>query len=278
MGRPVAQHLMQRGHAMSVFARRAEAAAPLVAAGAEVRRTAADLAANCEVVFTMVTATPDVEHVLFGPHGVADGAQKGLLVIDMSTIAPLAAADFAGRLASRGVDMLDAPVSGGPEGARNGVLTVMVGGTVSAFERAHPLFECFGATILHMGQWGAGQATKACHQLLLLVTAEGVAEALALARRNGVDPALARQAMMAGIASSRVLDRFGGRMATRDFADGISLRLYRKDLQIVLDFARAAGAGTPAGELTMGHIQRLIDEGKGDLDLSALITALEPPQ
>jgi 2-hydroxy-3-oxopropionate reductase len=275
MGRPIAQHLMRKGHSATVFARRPEVLVPLVAEGASTSPTPAGVAEASEVVFTMVTATHDVEQVLFGPHGILEGAHSGLLVVDMTTIAPRAAMNFAPTLAAAGVDLLDAPVSGGPEGARNGTLSVMVGGTPEAFARAKPLLECFGKTILHMGASGAGQATKACHQLLLLITAEGVAEALLLAQRSGVDPALARQAMLAGIASSRVLDRFGERMATRNFDNGISLRLYKKDLQIALDFARSAGAALPAGELTMAHIQRLVDKGLADADLSALITALE---
>src|SRR5207253_2338861 len=141
-------------------------------------------------VVTMVTATADVEQVMFGAEGLASGGRAGLLVVDMSTIAPVATREFAARLAERGIDMVDAPVSGGPDGARQGTLTIMAGGRPEAFARALPLLECFGSTILHMGPSGAGQATKACHQLLLLVTAEGVAEALTLAQRSGVDPAL----------------------------------------------------------------------------------------
>lgn len=246
-----------------------------MAGGARACTTPAEVAASVDVIFTMVTATADVEQVLFGEQGIASGANTGLLVIDMSTIAPLAAREFAASLAAQGVDMVDAPVSGGPDGAKNGALTVMAGGTADAFGRARPLFECFGTTIVHVGASGAGQVTKACHQLLLLITAEGTAEALTLAQRNGVDPALARQVMMAGIASSRVLDRFGGRMVAREFENGISARLYRKDLGIVLDLARAVGAALPAGTLTMEHIQKLIDTGRGDADLSALITVIE---
>lgn len=275
MGRPVASHLMRHGHTLGVYARRPDALSTLLDAGATAYRSPADLASHCDVVFTMVTATPDVEQVLFGSGGIASGGRSGLLVIDMSTIAPVATRDFAVRLAMGGIDMLDAPVSGGPEGARQGTLSVMVGGRPDVFERARPLFECFGSTILHMGTHGAGEATKACHQLLLLITAEGVAEALTLARRSGVDPALAQRAMMSGIASSRVLDRFGSRMAARQFVDGISTKLYRKDLGVVLDFARALGVALPAGDITMRHLARLVERGQEDADLSALITVLE---
>lgn len=275
MGRHVALHLRRHGHEVCAFARRPESLLALTAAGASTAASARELAEKSDVVFTMVTATADVEHVLFGEDGVAASARAGLLVVDMSTIAPAAARTFATRLAASGTDMVDAPVSGGPEGARDGTLTIMAGGTPDAFSRALPFFECFGSTILHMGPSGAGQATKACHQLLLLITAEGVAEALTLAARSGVDPVLVQQAMMSGIASSRVLDRFGRRMAARAFEDGISARLYRKDLQIVLDQAERVGLATPAGEVAMRHLQWLVDEGHGDLDLSALITAFE---
>jgi 2-hydroxy-3-oxopropionate reductase len=275
MGRPVALHLMRHGHSMGVYARRPAAVEPLLAEGATVYAAPSQLASHSDVVFTMVTTTADVEEVLFAPAGVAAGGRPGLMVIDMSTIAPVAARDFALRLARQGIAMIDAPVSGGPDGARNGTLTIMAGASPEAFNLARPLFECFGTTILHLGGSGAGQTTKACHQLLLLITAEGVAEALTLASRNGVDPALAQQAMMSGIASSRVLDRFGARMAARHFADGIPARLYRKDLQIVLDLARSSSVTIPAGELTMEHIRRLVDAGRGDADLSALITVIE---
>ena len=275
MGRPVALHLMRRGHSMGVCARRTATLEPLLAEGAAGHSSPSDLASHSDVVFTMVTATADVEEVLFAPTGVAAGGRPGLMVIDMSTIAPAAAREFASRLAKKEIELIDAPVSGGPDGARNGTLTIMAGGSLEAFTRARPLFECFGTTILHMGGSGAGQTTKACHQLLLLITAEGAAEALTLASRNGVDPVLAQQAMMSGIASSRVLDRFGARMAARQFADGIPARLYDKDLKIALDLARASGLDLPAGELTMEHIRRLTDSGLGDADLSALITVIE---
>jgi 2-hydroxy-3-oxopropionate reductase len=275
MGRPVALHLMRHGHAMGVYARRSAALEPLLAEGATAYPTPRELASHSDVVFTMVTATAEVEQVLFAHTGVVAGGRSGLTVVDMSTIAPAAARDFASRLAEKGIDMVDAPVSGGPDGARNGTLTIMAGASPEAFGRVRPLFECFGTTILHMGGAGAGQTTKACHQLLLLITAEGAAEALTLASRNGVDAVLAQQAMMSGIASSRVLDRFGARMARRQFADGIPARIYRKDLQIVLDLARSSSLRLPAGELTMQHIRQLVDTGRGDDDLSALITVIE---
>ena len=234
MGRPMALHLMAGGHAMAVFARRAESARPLAEAGATVCATPAAVAEGSEVIFTMVTAARDVEQVVLGPDGIVHGARPGTLVIDTSTIDPAAARAIAALLAERGVDMLDAPVSGGPQGARDARLTMMVGGKAEAVARARPLFARLGPNVIHLGESGAGQTTKACHQLALLVTAQGAAEALALAGRCGLDVERVRQVMMAGMASSRVLDAFGVRMASRDFRAGIESRLYHKDLDIAL--------------------------------------------
>ena len=275
MGRPMALHLMDGGHAMAVFARRAEAARPLAAAGAAVCATPAAVAERSEVVFTMVTGTRDVEQVVLGPDGVIHGARPGVLVIDMSTIDPTVTRAIAGRLRERGVDMLDSPVSGGPQGARDATLTMMVGGAAAAVERAKPLFARLGPTVIHVGESGTGQTTKACHQLALLVNAQGAAEALALAGRCGLDVERVRQVMMGGMASSRVLDVFGARMASRDFAAGIESRLYHKDLDIALRLAHDRGAALPAASLTMQFINALMGRDRGRDDLSALIALVE---
>ena len=223
----------------------------------------------------MVTGTADVETVLLGAHGVVHGALPGTVVIDMSTIDPGATRAIAAALAERDVDMLDAPVSGGPHGARDATLSIMVGGRADVLARARPIFDCLGATVRHMGAHGAGQATKACNQLLLLVTAQGVAEALVLARRSGLDAGQVREALLGGMASSSVLDFFGDRMVRRDFAAGIETRLYHKDLDIVLRLAHGLGVALPAGALTMQHINGLHGQGRGRDDLSALITLVE---
>ena len=275
MGRPMALHLMNGGHAMAVFARRAEAAKPLADAGAAVCATPAAVAGRSEVVFTMVTGTRDVEQVVLGPDGVVHGARPGGLVIDMSTIDPAAARAIAARLGERGVDMLDSPVSGGPQGARDATLTMMVGGPEEAVERARPLFALLGPKVIHVGGSGAGQTTKACHQLALLVNAQGAAEALALAGRCGLDVERVRQVMMGGMASSRVLDVFGARMASRDFSAGIESRLYHKDLDIALRLAHGRGAALPAASLTMQFVNALMGRDRGRDDLSALITLVE---
>ena len=275
MGRPLALHLMERGYSMAVYGRRPATLEPLLARGATPCATPAQLAGGCDVVFTMLTTTDDVEQVLFDHGGVIEGAQPGCLVIDMGTISPTSTREFAARLSGKDIDMLDAPVSGGPEGAQKATLTIMVGGKAEVFERARPLLDCLGTTVLHMGDHGAGQATKACHQLALLVTAQGIAEALTLARRCGLDVALVQKAMMGGLASSRVLERFGSRMASRDFTAGIPTRLYHKDLQIGLDVAHTLGVAVPAAALTLQFINRLIGRGRGHDDLSALVTVVE---
>jgi 2-hydroxy-3-oxopropionate reductase len=275
MGRPMALNLMKRGHEMSVYARRAESAAPLIAAGARAYATPAEVAANAEVVFTMVTRSSDVEQVILGENGVVHGAARGSVVVDMETISPAVARSVARALAEKGVDMLDAPVSGGPMGAEQATLSIMVGGKEPVFQRVKPLFECLGRTIIHMGDHGAGQITKACNQLALLVTAQGAAEALTLARSCGVDPARVREVMLGGVAASRVLEMFGRRMVERDFAAGIEARLYHKDLHIVLDLAHELGVAAPAAALTMQNINALIGRGEGSNDLSALIKVVE---
>ena len=275
MGRPMALNLLRGGHQVTVHARRPAACAPLIERGAARSATPAELAAACDAVFTMVTGTSDVESVLLGADGVAHGARPGAVVIDSSTIDPAATRAIAATLAARGVDMLDAPVSGGPHGARDATLAIMVGGRADVLERVRPLLDCLGATVRHMGGHGAGQATKACNQLLLLVTAQGVAEALVLARRAGLDAGQVREALLGGMASSRVLDFFGDRMARRDFAAGIESRLYHKDLDIVLRLAHDLGVALPAAALTMQLVNGLCGQGAGRDDLSALITRVE---
>jgi len=275
MGRPMALHLMRHGHAMGVYARRTEAAAPLLAAGAARYDTPAALAAHCEVIFTMVTDSHDVEQIVLGADGIAQGARMGSVLVDMETISPTVARNVAAALLKKGVEMLDAPVSGGPTGAEQATLAIMAGGKPEVFERIKPLFACLGKTIIRVGDSGAGQITKACNQLLLLVTAQGAAEALALAKRCGVDPATVRDVLMGGIASSRVLEVFGKRMVDRNFANGIDTRLYHKDLHIALGLAHEHGAAAPAAAVTMQHINAAIGRGDGASDLSVVIDVLE---
>ena len=275
MGRPMALNLMKRGHAMAVYARRAESAAPLVEAGARRFASPAEVAANADVVFTMVTASSDLEAIALGENGIIEGAASGSVLVDMETISPEVARAIQAGLAQKGIGMIDAPVSGGPAGARDATLSIMAGGKADVFERVKPLLECMGKTIVYMGESGAGQTTKACNQLALLITAQGAAEALNLARASGLDPAKVREVLLGGVASSRVLELFGKRMVEREFAAGIETRLYHKDLDIVLALAHALGQPLPAGALVMQHINALVGRGEGRRDLSVLITILE---
>lgn len=275
MGRHMAQHLMKGGHRLGVWARRAESVAPLVAAGATRYDSPAAMAAASEVVFTMVTASSDFETVVSGPGGIIEGAKRGSVVVDMETISPAVARAVAQVLAAKGIAMLDAPVSGGPVGAEQATLSIMVGGTAEIFERIKPLFACMGKTITRVGDSGAGQITKACNQLALLVATQGVAEALHLAGRLGADPVKVREVMLGGVAASRVMELFGKRMVERNFANGIDTRLYHKDLGIVLELAREAGIASPGGAAVMQQINALMGQGRGQEDLAALITVLE---
>ena len=275
MGSAMASNLLRAGHELHVWARRPEALEPLVAAGARPHATAAELASACEVAITMVTATRDVEEVLTGPGGVIEGAARGTVVIDMSTIAPDGARRLAATLAERGILMLDAPVSGGPSGARNATLTIMVGGSEEVLSRVRPILEALGRQIVHLGGHGAGQVAKACAQLALLVNAEGAAEALALGTRLGLNPARLREALLGGLAASRVLEVFGERMVARDFEPGIESRLYDKDLTVALELARGAGVRVPAAAVVRERLDEIMRQGGGERDLSQLIELVE---
>ena len=281
MGAPMATHLIKAGHAMTAWARRPGSAASVVAAGARLADSAREVGAAADVVFTMVTTSADSEAVILGAEGrdgIAHGLRAGGLVIDMATIAPGTARRIAQALAARGIDYVDAPVSGGPQGAREAALSIMVGGTEAAFARAQPLLATLGRYVQHMGASGAGQVTKACNQLALCVTAQGVAEALTLAAANGLDPERVRKVMAGGVAASRVLDLFGARMAARDFGPGIDARFYHKDVGIVLDLAHEMGLPLPAAALVKQQLNALMGAGQGEADFSALITVLERMQ
>lgn len=275
MGRPMALNLMKAGFAMTVYARRPQSLEPLAAAGARAAATPADVAREADVVFSLVTASADSEAVALGSDGLIEGARAGCIVIDMATISPLATRRIAAALEARGIEHIDAPVSGGPAGAQGATLSIMAGGKIQMFEKVRPLFACLGRTILHMGDHGAGQVTKACNQLALTVTAQAAAEALSLARICGLDPARVHEALMGGVAASRVLELFGKRMVARDFGSGIDTRLYHKDLGIVLELAQEAGLPLPAGAVVKQQINALMGAGEGNADFSVLIRVLE---
>ena len=275
MGRPQALNVMKAGHAMAVWARRKESMQPLADAGATACASPSEAAALAEIVFVMVSDTPDVEQVIFGPKGIIEGARSGAVVVDMSTISPVATRDMAKRLADKGIEMLDAPVSGGEAGAINGTLSIMVGGKPEVFARVKPLFACMGRNIVHIGANGAGQVAKACNQIVAAVTLEAVSEGLTLARRNGVDPAKVRDALMGGFAYSKVLEVHGRRILERDFKPGFKAKLHRKDLKIVTDTAAHLGLTLPQASLIASHLNALVGLGCGDEDSAAVVKVIE---
>jgi 2-hydroxy-3-oxopropionate reductase len=275
MGRPMARHLVDAGLPLTVHSRSRGPVDELVEAGASRAGSPSEVAAASDVVITMLPDTPDVEQVLFGPDGVASAAAAGSLVIDMSSIEPIPTRAFAERLAAQQVEMLDAPVSGGERGAIDAVLSIMVGGSPEAFERAAPLFAAMGKNIVLVGAAGAGQIAKACNQLVVAATIEAVAEALVLAERAGVDAAKVREALLGGFAGSKILEVHGQRMLDRAFDPGFRARLHRKDARIVLDTATEVGAPVPAFEVVARQLDELVESGGGELDHSGLFTLLD---
>lgn len=275
MGRPMALNLINGGYKLWVYARRPDALQPLTAAGATACATPMEVAAHADVIFTVVSDTPDVESVLFGEHGLASGARAGAVIVDMSTVSPAETERFARRLEKQGVDMLDAPVSGGEKGAISATLSIMVGGKAEVFERIKPLFECMGKNIVHIGGNGAGQVAKACNQIVVSVTLEAVAEALTFARKHGADPAKVREALLGGSANSKILEVHGKRMLDQDFKPGFKLGLHQKDMRIVMEAAHRTGAVLPAAALVTQHLNSLIGAGDSELDSSALVKVLE---
>lgn len=275
MGRAMVANLLRAGHEVTVWARRAESMQPLQALGALPSASPADCARGADAVVTIVTTGDDVRQVVLGPQGVIEGAQPGCVLIDHSTIPPSVARDIAAALAARGIDMLDAPVSGGERGAIDATLSIMAGGDAPVFERMKPLLSAVGRTLVHVGPTGAGQVTKACNQLILCAFIEAAAEAARLAAASGVDFGKVREAMLHGSASSKALELFGGRMASRDFSAGVQSRLHHKDMGIVLGEAVQLGLAMPLSAAVWQQLNALMAQGGGTLDTSALLTVLE---
>ena len=275
MGRPMALHLLKAGHALSVYARRAEAAQPLVEAGARRLATPAEVAAASEVVFTMVTTGADVEAVALGEGGIIHGARAGTVLVDMGTIPPDTARRIAAKLAERGIEAIDAPVSGGEVGAQNATLAIMAGGKAEVLARVRPLLEKLGKTLVHIGPNGAGQVAKACNQMIMVSCIEALAEAMLLAQRSGADPEKVRLALSGGSAGSRVLEVFGAKMTARDFKAGVEARLHHKDFGILLNEAVSLGAPLPIAAQVWQQLNALLAQGRGREDTSVLLKVLE---
>jgi 2-hydroxy-3-oxopropionate reductase len=274
MGAPMCGHLIAAGHALTVHTR-SQVPEAIASAGAKSAGSASAVAAASDIVFLMLPDTPDVERVLFGAQGVAAGLKPGTLVVDMSSISPMATKDFAARIQALGGDYLDAPVSGGEVGAKAASLTIMAGGSEAAFARALPLLQAMGKNITHVGGSGDGQTTKVANQIIVALNIAAVAEALVFAAKAGADPAKVRQALMGGFAASRILEVHGERMIKRTFNPGFRIGLHQKDLKLALEGARELGVALPGTAQAAQLMQSCAAHGGAAEDHSALVKALE---
>jgi 2-hydroxy-3-oxopropionate reductase len=275
MGKPMASNLLVAGYQVTVHDRGRGPVEELAARGATVGESPREVAAAGDVVITMLPDSPDVEAVVLGPDGIIEGIREGALYIDMSSIAPATSRTIAAVLAERGVDAIDAPVSGGEPAAQQGNLSIMVGGSEEAVERAQPIFDVLGKSATHIGPAGAGQVTKAANQVVVALTIQAVAEALTLSRKAGVDPARVRDALLGGFAQSRILDLHGQRMLDGNYEPGFKLRLHRKDLAIALQLGREEQVPLFATAQAAELMDALLAQGSGELDHAALATLYE---
>jgi 2-hydroxy-3-oxopropionate reductase len=272
MGKPMAANLVAAGYEVTVHNRSRGAVDELVEAGAKAADGSAAAAAEADVVITMLPDSPDVEAVVLGEGGVAEGIRSGALFVDMSTIAPATSRQVHAALAERGVEAVDAPVSGGEPAAVDGQLSIMAGGSEAAVQRAEPIFAELGKATTHIGGPGAGQVAKAANQVVVALTIQAVAEALTLASKADVDPARVREALLGGFAQSKILEAHGQKMLDDAFKPGFRIELHRKDVGIALDTARDQGVALPATAGVAEQFNALIAQGSGGLDHSALVT------
>jgi len=275
MGKPMAGHLLAAGHKVNVYDRSADSVKELVAKGAVAFPDSKAVASVSDIIFVMVPDTPDVEEVLFAKDGVAAGVKPGAIVVDMSSISPIATKEFAAKLSGIGVEMLDAPVSGGQVGAEKAILSIMVGGKQEVFDRIKPYFELMGKNIVLIGDHGAGQTCKVANQIAVAVTIAATAEALTFASKAGADPAKVREALMGGLASSRIMELHGERMIKRTFQPGFRVRLHQKDLNLALQSAKSLHMSIPATALAQEMFNAVAARDGLDLDHSAFVLALE---
>jgi 2-hydroxy-3-oxopropionate reductase len=272
MGRPMALNLLKGGHQLTVWARREVSMAPLLEAGAQGAKSPAEAAQGVDLVISMVADAPDVAEVM---RAVASAASPGLVAVDMSTISPTAARKIGEDLAASGVDFIDAPVSGGEVGAIAGTLSIMAGGSEAGFARAKPAFECMGKNIVHVGESGAGQVTKAANQIVTGMGVLAVAEAYALASKNGVDCSKVREALLGGFAYSKILENHGQRMLDRNFKPGFKSWMHEKDLNIVMQTAHELGLFLPGSAATAQMFNAMVGSGLGEEDSIAVLKLLE---
>lgn len=275
MGRPMAEHLQQGGHELFVVRHRSPLPEEILDGGAKECATCREVAEKSELIVTMVPDTPDVERVLFGDDGVAAGLSEGKIVIDMSSISPIATKEFAGKIGELGCRYVDAPVSGGEVGAKNAALTIMVGADEETFAQVEPVFKLMGKNITLVGENGAGQTCKVANQIVVALNIEAVSEALLFASKAGVDPARVREALMGGFAGSKILEVHGERMIKRTFDPGFRIRLHQKDLNLALEGARALGVSLPNTAMAQQLFNACVAADGADWDHSAMVRALE---
>ena len=274
MGKPMAANLIKGGHTLFLSSR-SSVPAELTAAGGTACASAKEVAQKADIIITMVPDTPDVEKVLFGANGIAEGLASGKIVVDMSSISPFETKAFAERINKLGCEYVDAPVSGGEVGAKNAALTIMVGANESTFEKVKPLFELMGKNITLVGGNGAGQTCKVANQIIVALNIEAVSEALLFAAKAGADPAKVRQALMGGFAASRVLEVHGERMIKRTFEPGFRIELHQKDLNLALSTARKIGVSLPNTATAQELFNACQAQGGGKWDHSGMVRALE---
>jgi len=274
MGSPMAQNLLQAGHAVMVWNRTRAKCAEAEARGARVAVSLPELAAACDYIFLCVADTPDVEAVLFGENGLAAGLSTGKTVVDHSTISPTATVEFAARVNAQGCDYLDAPVSGGPPGAIGGTLTIMVGGDQRVFERAKPYLMAMGKNLVYCGPQGSGQKVKAVNQVICALTLLATSEGLLFAKRMGLDLQTVLDVVSSGAAGSWMLTHQGPRILANDFAPGFTMRLQAKDLRIASELMASLGGGFPGTELTTRLFQQAVAGGLGEQGTQGLVNVL----
>jgi 2-hydroxy-3-oxopropionate reductase len=272
MGKPMAQNLLKAGYTVHIL-KHSSAAAELTDAGASPFDSLNSLAENSDIVITMLPDSPEVKQVVSG--GVLDGIKAGSLFIDMSTIAPSTARELFQKMQAKGVEALDAPVSGGQVGAESASLSIMVGGTAGAFQRALPVFENMGKNIVHMGAPGAGQTTKACNQMIVGMTIQAVAEAFTLGEKAGVSLEKMREVLLGGFAQSRILDLHGKRMIDQNFKPGFKIKLHKKDMNIALEAGKEFSVKLVGTAQVASQLDACIAQGNGELDHSALFLAMQ---
>ena len=274
MGTPMAGHLLAAGHRLAVFAR-SQVPAVIAEAGARACASAREVAERSDILITMVPDTPDVGAVLFDRGGVAEGLAPGKVVVDMSSISPVETRQYAARIEALGCDYLDAPVSGGDVGARNATLSIMCGGKPEVFERVRPVLEVMGRNITRVGGSGDGQTCKVANQVVVALTINAVAEGLLFAARAGADPARVREALLGGLATSRILEILGDRMIKRTFDPGFRIALHQKDLNLALGAAKSLGLALPATSTAQQLFNACVANGGAAWDHSGMVRALE---